>query len=152
MIGTLHGRGGRRGRKASPDRGFTLAEVVIGMFITAVALLGLAQMFSLGVMQNKRSNDLSNASFLAQARIDELRGLTLTEMNAAAGTSDEALDVNSDGTSDFRRITSLTFADPEWEVQVMIFPPSKIGTTQADLVGDPVGHKVLARISTLISR
>ncbi len=141
-----------RRRPARRAGGFTLVETLVGLFLVSVAMVGLVQLYTVSVLQNRRANELSNAAFLAQEEIDMLRGFTLGEMNARAGTTDENLDINADGTYDFRRITTLEYLNNRWQVMVLVFPPSQFGVDQSALLSDPVGHKVRGRISTLISR
>ena len=62
--------------------GFSLIEVLIGVFLVAVAVLGLAQLILVGMMNNSRGGDIANAVFLAQQEIDLLRTLTRDELIA----------------------------------------------------------------------
>jgi Tfp pilus assembly protein PilV len=85
-----------------------MIEVVVGIALVGVALLGLAQLFVLSVMNNARSDSMTNAVFLAQQQIDFLRNLSAAELqNLALSPIDELMDINSDGTVDFRRVTQL---------------------------------------------
>jgi len=140
------------------ERGFTLIEVVVGMALIAVAVLGLAQLFALCVAQNMRADRMANATFLAQQQIDSLRDLTGSELSALGGSPiDEQLDVNYDNTYDFRRITLVQFEDVPsvgsvWKLKVMVFSPEQFNVNVNQLLADPVGHKVKAYITTMISR
>jgi prepilin-type N-terminal cleavage/methylation domain-containing protein len=116
---TIQGGSMRSGKK--PRQGFSLIEVIIGIALVAIAVLGLAQMFTLAIMNNLRSERIANASFLAQQQIDVMRNLTsdeLTTLTSGNGVDlngdgnmdilkDEALDINSDGQLDYRRITEI---------------------------------------------
>jgi prepilin-type N-terminal cleavage/methylation domain-containing protein len=144
-------------RKKARSEGFTLIEVLIGVFLVAVAVLGLIQLYTMSLLNNVRASEIANSVFLAQQEIDYLRTLTLTELNSFPNTTrgeadDEALDLNVDGTTDFRRITVLTNRDPSFDVTVLVFPPSQRLTSRADLVADPEGHRVRARLATMITR
>jgi len=137
--------------------GFSLIEVLIGIFLVAVAVIGLAQLFLMGVLNNVRSGEITNGVFLAQQQIDYLRTLTLAELQSFPDTSrgesnDEQIDTNVDGTVDFRRVTELTFQDPEFDVRVMVFPALQADTARSALLDDPEGHKVRARMNTVIGR
>lgn len=145
------------GGPAGKPQGFSLIEVLVGVFLVAVAVLGLVQLFLMGIMNTSRSNEIANSVFLAQQEIDYLRTLTVNELtnfpDASRGESaDETIDVNADGTPDFRRITVLTANNPTFQVQVLVFPPSQLNASQTDLVADPDGHRVRARMETMISR
>ena len=143
----------RRGRSV----GFSLIEVLVGISVLAVAVIGLAQLFLLAVMNNVRSGDITNAVFLAQQQVDYLRTLTRDELlafpNTAAGESDdEQIDTNVDGTVNYRRLTLVSFQDPQFNIRVLVFPGSRADTSQADLLADPQRERVQADIHTLISR
>lgn len=151
-----------RGRlKSGPGRkaqgGFSLVELLVGIFLMAVALLGLAHFFLMGVMNNNRSSEITNAFFLAQQQIDYLRTLTSTELDAFPNTgigesNDETLDINADGTLDFRRLTVVNGLDQDYEVSVYVFPAAQMTTARDELLADPDTHKVRARLSTKIGR
>ena len=139
--------------KKRKNEGFSLIEVLVGIAIVAVALLGLAQIFTYSVMTNSRAERMSNATFLAQQQIDYHRSLTSDELNTlTAGTNDEQIDVNLDGSIDYRRLTELQMSGVFWEIRVLVFSAEQVGTALADLVGDPQGHDVKANVSTIISR
>jgi type II secretory pathway pseudopilin PulG len=138
-------------------RGSSFIEAVIGMAILGIALLGLAQLFLIGIANNSRAGAISQATFLAQQRVDYLRSLTQAELEAfpssARGESvDEALDLNADGTSDFRRLTDLQLSGFVWSVKVLVFPASQCGVEDSLLMENPSRHKVLAIMSAIIGR
>ncbi|MDH7511849.1 MAG: prepilin-type N-terminal cleavage/methylation domain-containing protein [Clostridiales bacterium] len=160
----------RNYRQKNKNKGFTLLEVVIGIALIAIAVLGLAEMFTLSVMNNMRSDRITTASFLAQQRVDVLRNLTAGEL--AYFTSNASIDLNNDGTpdllkdelidlngdtqNDYRRLTrirnSTEFSGEAWDVDVFIFSAEQFGKDQSALLGDPQRHRVRARVSTIISR
>jgi type IV pilus assembly protein PilV len=59
-------------------KGFTLIEVLIGLIILGIGLLGIAGMQVTSVKGNSFSNNLTQASFLAQDRIEYLKNLPIT--------------------------------------------------------------------------
>ena len=140
-------------------KGFSIVEVLVGIALIAIALIGLAQLFTLSVMNNLRANDLSNATFLVQQEIDYLRSLTGPEMSTFPSTArgefnDEQLDLNQDGTIDYRRVTQVQAqaAGTGYDVFVLVFPPSQLGATRSSLLLNPDNFKVKAQIHTVISR
>ena len=151
-------------RKKNPRRtkGFSLIEVLVGIALVGIALLGLAQLFTYSVMNNLRSDRISNATFLAQQQIDVLRNLTTDEMTdlmqngtvdlEGDGTgdifTDEQINVNSDSIVDYRRITSILQDGLFWNVRVYVFPGDKAGEDVNTLVQNPERHKVLADITS----
>jgi prepilin-type N-terminal cleavage/methylation domain-containing protein len=157
----IHQGGSMRGRKQKRE-GFSLIEVVIGIALVAIAVLGLAQMFTLGIMNNLRSERIANASFLAQQQIDVMRNLTsdeLTTLSAADGVDlngDGTLDINSDGKSDYRRITEVqavsSGANVQFEVRVLVFSAEQMAVSKDQLILNPMNYHVQARVNTVISR
>jgi prepilin-type N-terminal cleavage/methylation domain-containing protein len=142
-------------KKKSP--GFSLIEVLVGLFLVAVAVLGLAQLFLAAVANNLKADRVANATFLAQQQIDWLRGFTFDELNAYAGTTiesrDEVLDLNLDGTNDYRRITDFRIAADTYQVRIYVYSAEKFGiVSPAALIADTDMHRPRALITTIITR
>jgi len=135
------------------DQGFTLIEVVIAMGLVGIAMLGLAELFVLSVRNNLRSDRVTNASFLAQERIDFLRNMTGAELGTMAGSpADELINTNGDGVNDFRRITQVTSTGINWEIRVLVYSAERFTETINQLIANPGQYGVRADISTVISR
>jgi len=138
---------------ARRERGFSFIEVILSIALLAFALLGLAQLFLLGLANNARSDQISNAAFLAQQELDELRTLTAEELTAmGASTVDQMIDVNTDGQMDYRRITRLTPQGLNWTVDIWVFSAAQSNAELATLVSDPKQNRVRAEISSVICR
>lgn len=139
-------------------KGFTLIEVLVATFLVGVAIMGLAQIFTLTILNNSRSDRMANATFLAQQRIDFLRNMTTLELNTATlsdGTAiplDEQLDINSDGTIDYRRITQIQSAGFYWDIRVLVFTSHHSTESSAQLIANPQQYRVMADMNTIISR
>ncbi len=139
--------------KKRNDEGFSLVEVLVGIAIVAIALLGLAQLFTYSVMSNSRAERMSSATFLAQQQVDIHRNLTVDELTAlSGGTNDELIDVNLDGTYDFRRITQVQQTGIFWEIQVLVFSSEQLDTDVSSLIHDPQQYRVKAQVNSIISR
>jgi prepilin-type N-terminal cleavage/methylation domain-containing protein len=139
--------------RPSNSAGFSLIEVLIGLAIVAIGLLGLAQLFTYSVMTNSRAERMSNATFLAQQQIDYLRNLTRDELDAlSAGISDEQIDINLDGTVDYRRITETQSSGLFWNIRVLVFSAEELDADASVLAQNPQGNGVRASMSTIISR
>jgi prepilin-type N-terminal cleavage/methylation domain-containing protein len=139
------------------ERGFSLMEVLVGLFLVAVAVLGLAQIFLVAVTNNLRADRIANATFLAQQQIDWLRGFTLDELTAYAGSTlesrDEIIDLNLDGTNDYRRVTELRLAGDTFQALIHVYSAEKLGVpTASELLADPDQHRSKALITTIITR
>ena len=59
-------------------KGFTLIEVLVGLIILAIGLLGIAGMQVTSVKGNSFSKNLTQASFLAQDRLEYLKNLPIS--------------------------------------------------------------------------
>ncbi|MFW6128969.1 MAG: type IV pilus modification PilV family protein [Candidatus Aminicenantaceae bacterium] len=139
-------------RFLSKRKGFSLIEVLVGMFLVSMALLGFAQLFTLSLKNNMDSDHISNASFLAQRRIDALRSLTKTELDFFTNNPiDETIDVNQDGTIDFRRIVIVTPVGMQYRVRLLVFQRIINATTQ-ELIDNPRAFRVKTDITTIIGR
>jgi len=146
-------------RKSKTGKGFTLIEVLIGLALMGTAVLGLAELFTLAVLQNRQADRIANATFLAQQEIDTVRNMLLADVTAMAGnTIDESINLNGDVDAggneiyDYRRITQVLYTGALYDVRVLVFSAEHMGTAAADLIADPEGHKVRAQIQTIISR
>jgi type II secretory pathway pseudopilin PulG len=150
--------------------GFSLLEVLIGITLVAIAVLGLAQIFTLGILNNMRAERIANASFLAQQQVDLLRNLSAEELTTlAAGNGvdlngdgnldilkDEVLDMNSDGQLDYRRITEIqgdsSGANLIFEVSILVFSAEQLNTGKSQLVLNPMRYRIKSKVDTVISR
>ncbi len=130
-----------------------MIEVILGIALIAIAVLGLAQLFLLSLKNNARADQMSNATFLAQQSMDELRTLTAEELTAmGASPVDQMIDVNNDGNDDFRRITRLTPQAMNWLAEVWVFSSGQRDTDVSELIQHPLEHRCRAQISSVIVR
>lgn len=161
----------RENEARRPNKGFTLIEVIIGIALIAIAVLGLAEVFTLSITNNLRSERISNASFLAQQQMDLLRDLTQEELSFLFTNQnvdlngdgnpdiflDERIDLNRDGLDDYRRVTDILAGQTEgtaslWQVTVMVFSQEQFGYSKADLLQEPQTHRLRGRMDTVITR
>jgi prepilin-type N-terminal cleavage/methylation domain-containing protein len=150
-------RSGKRRPARGRSAGFSLIEVLVGLFLVGVAVLGLAQLFLVAVANNLKADRVANATFLAQQQIDWLRGFTMEELTAYAGTTlearDEIIDLNVDGTNDYRRVTDFRIAADTYQVRICVYSAEKLGVASAaELLADPVQYRPRAMITTIITR
>jgi len=144
-------------KKQKHRRGFSLIEVLIGLFLVAVAVLGLAELFLVAVANNLKADRVANATFLAQQQIEWLRGFTFDELTNYAKTSiasrDEVIDLNRDLTNDYRRITDFRIDQETFLVRVSIYSAEKFGVVSPVALlasTDQRGRQAL--ITTIITR
>lgn len=134
-------------------KGFSLIEVLIGVALVAIAMLGLSQLFILSIMNNTRSARMTNGLFLTQQQVEQMRALTGAELDTLVGTTiDEPLDINLDGSLDFRRITQIQLSGESYEVRVLVFAQEQMTTNVNDLINTPLDYNVRSDITTIISR
>jgi type IV pilus assembly protein PilV len=72
-------------------RGFTLIEVLVGMVLLAIGLLAIAGMQVTSVRGNFFSSNMTQASILAQDRLETLRNLAYADAALTLGTHDDGL-------------------------------------------------------------
>lgn len=66
-------------------KGFTLIEVMIGLIILAIGLLAIAGMQIASTRGNFSSKNLTQATYIAQDRLEFLKNLPLTAAQLQAG-------------------------------------------------------------------
>jgi prepilin-type N-terminal cleavage/methylation domain-containing protein len=143
-------------RTAKRSPGFSLIEVLVGLFLVGLAVLGLAEVFLLAVANNLKADRVANATFLAQQQIDWLRGFTGGELDNYSihpELRDEVIDLNGDGTDDYRRITVVSLTGGTFHVNVHVYSLEKYaGVSASDLLTYPDRYRPRAMNSTLIGR
>ena len=146
---TLYFHNNRAGKR----KGFSLIEALLAMFLMSVALMGLAQLFVFSILNNNRSDQMTNATFLARQSIEQMRNLLADELSAmSASPIDEYLNIDGDSTIDFRRITVVEPVGVSWSIRVLVFPGGQTNLTADELRANPSDHKVRADITTKVNR
>jgi len=69
------------------NRGFTLVEIMIAIFILSFALLVMAQMQIMAIRGNAFANKTTTAVTLAQDKIEELKGLSYSSVVGGSDSS-----------------------------------------------------------------
>ena len=90
------------------QNGYSLVEVMIGMTIFAIALLGLAKVQLATMLGNQTARDITEATMVAQNKIEELKMKDLvgaawvdTDDDGISGLSDEDADADASRTDLF---------------------------------------------------
>ena len=68
------------------ERGFTLIEVLIGLIILAIGILAVAGMQITSIRGTSFSNSLTQASVIAQDRLEFIKSLPLNDARLDTGT------------------------------------------------------------------
>ena len=79
-------------------KGFTLIEVLVGLVILAIGLLGIAGMQVTSVKGNYFSNNLTQANYVAQDRIEFLKNKPIADAALNAGSHSDGTWPSSEGT------------------------------------------------------
>lgn len=119
------------------DDGFSLVEVIVAACLLAVALCTLAQLFVIGIQSNLDARRMTEATVLAQQKLEELRSL-------AWGIDEHGIPV-TDTTSD-------TAADPvqrDGGTGLSASPPTALQANTPGFVDyvDRFGHKLGRAVS-----
>ena len=67
-------------KKIINNKGFSLVEILVSVFIVTVALLAIIKVFPFGIKVNKASEDLTVANGLAQSKIEQLSSLSYDDL------------------------------------------------------------------------
>lgn len=82
--------------KGNTQAGFTLIEVMIAILLTVIAVMGIVGLMRAESRSANRSRHLSEASVLAQGKMEELRATT-SFSTTTSGTSSDASPVDVQG-------------------------------------------------------
>jgi len=72
----------------SNDKGFTLIEVMIAMFVLVVGLLGVAGVATTVINGNAFSREITTATTLAQDKMEELKDTTYSNIASGSDTQE----------------------------------------------------------------
>jgi len=72
--------------KIFKQKGFSLIEVLIGLIILAIGILAVAGMQITSIVGTSFSSNLTQASVIAQDRLEFLKGLSLNDARLNTGT------------------------------------------------------------------
>jgi len=127
---------------ARTDGGFTLLEVVLGLFFIAIGVIATAPLFVLASKQTASGKDLGTAGAAAVRRMELLRGL---DYGVLAPGGDLFSDVAD----------HYDLSDPQvqvrWSIALNPAPPAntKIVTVRAVAVGPALGEPKTATLVTI---
>ena len=71
-----------------PEQGFSLVEALVAMLVLTVGLVSMAQLLAMSTMRHHDAREVSRATELAHAKLDELMTLNLTTAPAVQITPD----------------------------------------------------------------
>ncbi len=117
-------------KKLSRPEGMTLLEVMVSFSILALAFTSLMHSFPLSLTINKTSENATKASYLAQAKLEELNSLGYA--NIAVGTVEAKHRLSGDQADYlyyFQRQTQVNYVDGDLGVQASDTGLKKITVT-----------------------
>jgi type IV pilus assembly protein PilV len=82
-------------------KGFTLIEVLVGLVLLAIGLLAIAGMQITSVRGNFFSSNMTQASVLAQDRLETLKNLSFAHADLNVGSHNEGLIAGTIFTRDY---------------------------------------------------
>jgi len=103
-----------KSKNQKSNQGFTLVEVLITIFILAVAVVGTLAMFPVGLQVEKSAKMTNIASHLAQAKMEEIVSKSYEEISP--GVSIEPYGFDSDFLS-YQRETKIDYVDPNQDLE-----------------------------------
>ena len=95
-------------------KGLSLIEIMVAFSILVVAFIGLVQSFPFGLAINKSGENATIASYLAQAKIEELASLGYSNINV--GIIEVKHRLSDDSTNylyNFQRQTEVNYIDSD---------------------------------------
>lgn len=116
---TLRGAGGT-------SAGFSLIEALVATFILTLVALSLAQLIGIGMLSNKTALDLTQATSLSGAKLEQLRNGDYFSLVAGGSLATstvgyfDQVDADGDGTNDYVRRWSITDQPGGKLVQVQV--------------------------------
>ena len=109
------------------ERGMSLVEALISLFLLTVVFLAVAQMIGVGVLVNRASSDITSVTALAERRLEQLRSMDYAAIPVggsiiadSAGFFD-TLDIDGDGVNDYTRRWLITDNGTNKMIQVRVF-------------------------------
>jgi len=111
MVADIAGNGSERGKPSGSnnERGFSLVEALVTIFIMGIVLLGIAQLIGVSVHLKRASEDVTSATALAEQKLEELKNVDYDTLAAGGSiTGDlpgffDSPDLDGDGTAEFTR-------------------------------------------------
>lgn len=83
-------------RNSRAEAGFTLVEVLIALFVFSISALAIAAMTFMSIQSNAMTNQMSQATFLAQDKMEELLAIRVYPSTSAQKSLVSALTDSSD--------------------------------------------------------
>lgn len=96
------------------EKGTTLVEALISIFLASMIFLSIAQLIGIGVYVDRASEDITQATTVAEEKVEELRNTAYAAL-AVGGSIDadvagffDTKDVDGDGAGDYPRRWKIT--------------------------------------------
>jgi len=131
----------------SRERGFSLVEALVTIFIVTLIALSLGQLIGMGMLSNKTALDLTQATSLSSEKLEQLRNGEYASLTAGGSLDDDQagyfdqVDADGDGVSDYVR---------RWQISDQ--PGSKLIEVRATSTVAAIGPPKTATMATVIGQ
>ncbi len=91
------------------QRGFSLIEALVSIFLMSIVLLGVAQLIGVSIHLQRASEDLTSATVLAEQKLEELKNVDFNGLVPGGSINGDLPgyfdmpDVDNDGITDYTR-------------------------------------------------
>lgn len=120
---------------SSQNKGFTLIEAMVAIFILIIGIVGISQLFPFGLSQEKSSEMRTKATQFAQAKIEEMTAKSYDEIRCSASLPPcEEVENEIPESTSFKRTLKIKFADPLNNLQEPVPPATDTGIKKIEVV------------------
>ena len=123
-------------KSMSGQKGFTLLEVMIAVFLLAVAIMGAASLTTSVIKGNSSSQTLTTATTLAKDKMEELKATNYTALSTAGSpdyaTASGTVQASASG-SYYTRTWGVAGTDPKTITVIVTWPTNQTVQRRVEL-------------------
>lgn len=133
---------------AADARGFSLVETSLAMLMIMLVMLAMAQLFAVSVLVARSSEDITQVTSLAGAKVEQLKYLPYDNLAPGGSlTADiagywDTPDLNADGTADYTRRWLISEVGNSKQLEVRVVGMMQVsGRIKETTVGTVVARR-----------